>query len=456
MAAPLRALALAAACLSLARAVDPAADRIAALPRAPAQRSRQFSGYLAGASPSRFLHYYLVESERDPAADDFIFFFNGGPGCSSLIAAFLELGPLQMGGDGALRENPSRWNAQANVVFLESPPGVGFSYDAAAPLPLRANDTSTAADSLAALRDLFSPAGWPLGARGVWLAGESYAGLYVPWLARAVLGSPLAPALRGILVGNGALKTADAYEGNLTALRTRFLFEHALFAAPLKAEIDAACTNWTAPRAPACDAALARVPAQTGPLNTYDIEVTCSAQARALQRSADPSAGSAAAAPAAALDPCTDADAALTAYMNEPAVQAALHVARGAAALGAWGECAGGGALAFTREPCDETVEVYPALLGAIDVLVFNGDQDVCIPYLQDAQWTRDMGLPVRREWRPWLVAGQVAGYVTEFAAGAARRFAFATVKQAGHEVPMYQGARALAMVQRFVAGAEL
>jgi len=44
---------------------------------------------------------------------------------------------------------------------------------------------------------------------------------------------------------------------------------------------------------------------------------------------------------------------------------------------------------------------------------------------------------------------------VTEFAPPAGR-FAFATVKRAGHEVPMYQPERALAMLQRFVAGAPL
>ena len=64
------------------------------------------------------------------------------------------------------------------------------------------------------------------------------------------------------------------------------------------------------------------------------------------------------------------------------------------------------------------------------------------------------MGFPVLVDWRPWVLDGQVAGYVTEYAAPV--RFTFATVKRAGHEVPMYQPERALAMLQRFIAGLDL
>lgn len=62
------------------------------------------------------------------------------------------------------------------------------------------------------------------------------------------------------------------------------------------------------------------------------------------------------------------------------------------------------------------------------------------------------MGFAVKSAWRPWLLDNEVAGYVTEFASPV--RFAFVTVKRAGHEVPTYQPERALAMLQRFVAGA--
>ena len=64
------------------------------------------------------------------------------------------------------------------------------------------------------------------------------------------------------------------------------------------------------------------------------------------------------------------------------------------------------------------------------------------------------MGFAVKAPWRPWFVDQQVAGYVTEFDAPV--RFAFVTVKQAGHTVPASQPARALAMMSRFISGQPL
>jgi carboxypeptidase C (cathepsin A) len=456
---------------SPALAADPVADRVASLPGwSDPFRSARFAGFLQGADATRHVTYFLAESEGNPATDPLVVWLNGGPGCSSFIGLWLEQGPLVIGGDGLLSENAGRWNQHANVLFIESPPGVGFAYidKGAASLPYVANDTTTAADSLGALQSFFRA--YPqFATSALWLSGESYAGMYVPWLARAILASgdaPLAARLRGVLVGNGALKTADAYEGLLTQQRMQHASNHGLFSSTLRAQIDAACVNWTAPRSAACDALLATQQQQVGPLNAYNIEVTCvgpsasaSPQQRALMRSVgvelpEPPA---AAAPRLGANACTAADAQVTAYMNRADVQAAFHVAAGAAVVGAWGECQGG-TVVYTREPCDETTEVYPILLDAgLAVLIFNGDQDECIPYIQDEAWTLAMGFAVKEEWRPWLLDEQVAGYVREFSAPAAGgRFAFATVKRAGHEVPMYQPARALAMLERFIAGAPL
>ena len=52
-----------------------------------------------------------------------------GPGCSSVAGGlFSELGPWYPNAEGGLDANPYAWNTVANVIFLESPAGVGFSY----------------------------------------------------------------------------------------------------------------------------------------------------------------------------------------------------------------------------------------------------------------------------------------------------------------------------------------
>ena len=53
-----------------------------------------------------------------------------GPGCSSVgYGALEELGPfLVQKGKPEISLNPYSWNKEANLLFVESPAGVGFSY----------------------------------------------------------------------------------------------------------------------------------------------------------------------------------------------------------------------------------------------------------------------------------------------------------------------------------------
>ena len=67
-------------------------DEVKALPGwDEALPSHHFSGYLQ-ASPTKRLHYYLVQSEGDWNKDPVVLWFNGGPGCSSLDGFLYEHG----------------------------------------------------------------------------------------------------------------------------------------------------------------------------------------------------------------------------------------------------------------------------------------------------------------------------------------------------------------------------
>lgn len=52
-----------------------------------------FTGYID--IEARHLFFYFFESRDDPDKDDVIFWTNGGPGCSSSIGLFMELGTLR-------------------------------------------------------------------------------------------------------------------------------------------------------------------------------------------------------------------------------------------------------------------------------------------------------------------------------------------------------------------------
>jgi carboxypeptidase C (cathepsin A) len=75
-----------------------APDEILSLPGwAGKLPSKQYSGYL-NVSDTR-LHYWLVESEADPANAPTVLWFNGGPGCSSLDGFIYEHGPFVVSSD---------------------------------------------------------------------------------------------------------------------------------------------------------------------------------------------------------------------------------------------------------------------------------------------------------------------------------------------------------------------
>ena len=78
--------------------------------------------------------------------------FNGGPGCSSLLGFFAEHGPYIIDdGEDHIKANPYPWNMRANVMYLESPAGVGYSFGARGEPDRSHNDMSTSEDAYVAL-----------------------------------------------------------------------------------------------------------------------------------------------------------------------------------------------------------------------------------------------------------------------------------------------------------------
>lgn len=100
------------------------------------------------------------------------------------------------------------WNNGTSNLFIESPAGVGFSY-CDTPEGCQHTDDSTAVDNLNALLAFFKS--YPeLKSNDFWIAGESYAGIYIPMLAYAIYQNNLVnPSqyidLKGVAVGNGCI-----------------------------------------------------------------------------------------------------------------------------------------------------------------------------------------------------------------------------------------------------------
>eukprot|EP01032_Pedospumella_encystans_P009102 gene9102-10747_t len=178
------------------------ADQVTTLPGALGPlKSKQFSGYL-DISETKALHYMYFESEGNPATDSVIFWTNGGPGCSGLLGLYTEFGPWRAGSNLTLIRNPFTWVKHANIVFLEQPVGVGFSYSTETISRTGYNDFEASKDNLLAIKAFFRK--YPKRASNTfYLASESYGGHYIPQWTLQVLGDKeTRKHFKGYLLGN--------------------------------------------------------------------------------------------------------------------------------------------------------------------------------------------------------------------------------------------------------------
>ncbi|KAJ9709980.1 hypothetical protein PVL29_001455 [Vitis rotundifolia] len=201
-------------------------DKIQELPSQPQVGFQQYSGYVAiDEKQQRALFYYFAEAETDPATKPLVLWLNGGPGCSSLgVGAFSENGPFRPSGELLVR-NEYSWNREANMLYLETPVGVGFSYSTDSSSYVAVNDKIAARDNLVFLQK------WLLKFpqyknRDLFITGESYAGHYVPQLAELMLQFNKKEKLfnlKGIALGNPLLEFATDLNS-----RAEFFWSHGL------------------------------------------------------------------------------------------------------------------------------------------------------------------------------------------------------------------------------------
>jgi len=186
-------------------------DLIGELPDFGRTPTPHFSGYLDGSDgcdvdtngPLCQIHYWLALAESDARNAPVVLWLNGGPGSSSLLGFLTEEGPLMISANGGLMENPYSWTKYVNLVAIEAPVGVGFSYCSRQMegKPCKNTDRYTASTSRAALVDFFTNKFPEFATNDFFIVGESYAGVYIPTLTKEILDNT-SINLKGIAVGD--------------------------------------------------------------------------------------------------------------------------------------------------------------------------------------------------------------------------------------------------------------
>ncbi|KAK6944345.1 Peptidase S10, serine carboxypeptidase [Dillenia turbinata] len=427
-------------------------DRISALPGQPSVGFSQFSGYVTvNEDHGRALFYWLTEAITHPEKKPLVLWLNGGPGCSSVAyGASEEIGPFRINKTGSsLYLNRYSWNTEANLLFLESPIGVGFSYTNTSSNLEDTGDERTAHDNLIFMirwMSIFPQYKY----RDFYIAGESYAGHYVPQLAKKIHDYDKQSAnpiinFKGFIVGNAVTDNLHDNVGTVT-----FWWSHSMISDRTYHSIMSHCNFTSEKTNKKCEDAYSYAATEFGAIDRYSIYTpTCMVPLNNnstlkiirfkntfLRRRIS------------GYDPCTENYA--EKYYNRKDVQEAMH-ANLTGIPYRWTACSdvlykNWNDYQFSMLP------TYKELIAAgLRIWVFSGDTDSVVPVTATRFSLNHLNLTVKTRWYPWYSGGQVGGR-TEVYNG----LTFATVRGAGHEVPLFQPKRALTLFQSFLAGREL
>ena len=415
---------------------------------------KMYSGYLTPKTETKKLHYVLVESQSStPEKDPLLLWLNGGPGCSSLLGLADENGPTYFE-EFSTKQNINQysWNKLANVIYLEMPAGVGFS-TANNPEDLITDDDKSANDNLEALLDFFNR--FPeYVTRDFYISGESYAGIYVPYLAATILNYNLSAStkinLKGIIIGNGATD----WKYDTTPAMIDFAWDHNLYSQSLRNEIVKYNCKFNLDH-PICSNLVSKaLSAFDDGVNVYDIYRNCFPPNKRytpwlsnkhIQRNLKTS-------DLKVIPPCADAVGSLYWY-NLQQVKKAFHVDESIK----WDMCSD--ALQYNRDDSIGSYHLYESNIffrNNLKVWIYSGDTDAAVPINGTRKWLlnlkKALKLKTSEEWRQWKnPKGEVAGYTEEYS-----KIRLVTIKGTGHMVPQWKREEAFIMLDAFLNGKNL
>ncbi|KAL5102317.1 hypothetical protein RYX36_006644 [Vicia faba] len=436
----------------------PIEDLVVKLPGQPKVEFSQYAGYVdVDVKHGRSLFYYFVEADHQPEKKPLTLWLNGGPGCSSIGGgAFTELGPFYPTGDGrGLRKNSMSWNRASNLLFLESPAGVGWSYSNTTS-DYNIGDASTANDALLFLLKWYEK--FPTyKSRDLFLTGESYAGHYIPQLANAILDYNARSTgykfkLKGVAIGNPLLNLDRDAQATYD-----YFWSHGMISDEVGLAITKECDfddyTFASPHnvSESCNNAMSDANKIVGEyINNYDVlldvcyPAIVEQELRLKKMATKISLG---------IDVCMSYERRF--YFNLPEVQKALHANR-TNLLYPWSMCS----RVLNYSDTDPNTNMLPTLKrivqNHIPVWVFSGDQDSVVPLLGSRTLIRelahDLKFMITVPYGAWFHKGQVGGWATEYG----NLLTFATVRGAAHMVPYAQPSRALHLFSNFVNGRRL
>ncbi|KAH8913639.1 alpha/beta-hydrolase [Atractiella rhizophila] len=382
------------------------------------------------------LFFILAKAKHIAERERLIIWFNGGPGCSSEDGMFMEIGPWRVTETGKLTEAVGAWNEYANVLFIDQPAGTGFSYvnhnDDIRELPQAADQVLT---FLRNFYDVFPE----YEKAHLYLAGESYAGQYIPYIADAIrLSTLVQPPLMGLIIGNGWFDPVTQYPSYLSSLQ-----EMGIIKSGSREELRVQKTVLR------CQAAME---AKGDSLSA--LEDICETVLGAVEGATKKQGLCMSAYNVKVFERCgTEFPPALKwvkPYLDTEDVAKALHANHKLPAK--WEQCNNTVSEHFWSPHSPPSVKLLPTLLQSMKILLFVGDQDLMCNWagirnmVDRLEWGGSTGWSNASKEAQWRVEDRDAGTWRE-----ERGLSLVRIFGAGHMVPMDLPTVAQDMLLRFI-----
>ncbi|XP_072989607.1 serine carboxypeptidase-like 7 isoform X2 [Typha latifolia] len=404
------------------------------------------------------LFYYLIESERRPSEDPVLLWLTGGPGCSAFSGLAFEIGPLKFvrakynGSVPNLVYFPHSWTKIANIIFLDSPVGTGFSFSAS-PEGYDVGDISSSMHVYHFIIKWFIDHPQFL-SNPFYVAGDSYAGKVIPVITQIIsqgieYGKQPILNLKGYLVGNPV--TGEKIDKNF---RVPYAHGVGIISDQIYELAQKHCEgeDYEEPRSAPCAEVLDIVKKHASKVALASIlEPVCpedtpkpkdAAERRSLKADYKHLLQ-----PSETPPPfkCRSYVYWLSYYWaNNNSTQEALHVKKGT--VEEWQRC--NRDISYTQDLPSSIKYHYNLTSRGYRALVYSGDHDLGVPFLGTEAWIRYLNFPIVDDWRSWNFGDQSAGFTITYS----NNMTFATVKGAGHTAPEYRPKECLAMVHRWLS----
>ncbi|KAG4929436.1 hypothetical protein JHK82_046501 [Glycine max] len=441
-------------------------DRIIDLPGQPSSPSvSHFSGYITvNENHGRALFYWFFEAQSEPSKKPLLLWLNGGPGCSSIgYGGVVEIGPLIVNKNGeGLHFNTHSWNQEANLLFVESPVGVGFSYTNTSSDLTKLEDNFVAEDAYIFLVNWLQR--FPqFKSRDFFISGESYGGHYIPQLAELIFdrnkdGSKYPFInLKGFIVGNPETDDYYDYKGLL-----EYAWSHAVISDQQYDKAKQVCDFKQFDWSNECNKAMNEVFQDYSEIDIYNIYAP-SCLLNSTSSIADDSNGNG---PESftkerndyrlkrmrifgGYDPCYSNY--VEEYFNRKDVQSSFHADTKRDTNVAWKVC-NNSILRTYNFSVFSVLPVYTKLIkGGLKIWIYSGDADGRVPVIGTRYCVEALGLPLKSRWRTWYHDNQVGGRIVEY-----EGLTYVTVRGAGHLVPLNKPSEALSLIHSFLTGQHL